>query len=371
MTEKTSPYIFPFRPFRHLDLIEPTSKITSTENWEADRFEPLLERFAPGIELPSGGSLAERVLAIFTSDEVLFGENSFIESKRDYWLAKIESLIAEGRAIEFTILGYPFKMPVPLKTNRRCADFGEAVSLRRLAAIVRAIQGHYAPGAKVHVFTEGPFGAFNGVDRSWSDQYFTSLESLVDSFGVGDCVELHDLNVIADERPDFVRLWAEITEEIRARRDNCDPATLKALNDALPVRFHNLANPRASEDELRRAFIGDESASELRDAIRERAEEGVMSYRAFLEARDRISLLESCVPDALAMTVSPRPGRLGVRPLPAPAEILPYHGVPVLTADAQGMRIEYLWDLMRSARLLTAVNLIGDSDPRPFMYIEV
>ena len=371
MAENTSPYIFPFRPFRHLEIAEPNSEIVAKEIWDIARFEPLLGRFAPAIRTEADGTPAERILAIFTSDDVLFGEKAFIESWRDHWIAKIEALIAAELPIDFTILGYPFKMPVPLKTNRQCADFGEAVSLTRLAAIARAIATIHAPGARVHVFTEGPFGAFNGVDRAWSDRYFASLEKMVAAFGLADAIVLHDLNVVVDETPEFKDVWSEVEGEIERRRDAGDPATLKALGDALPVRFHNLSNFGVSEDLLRRAYLDDGSADALRQSIKARAKSGVVSYRAFLEARDRIALLERYAPGALAMTVSPRPGRLGVRPLPAPSEILPYHGVSVLTPDCSQMRIEYLWDLMGSKTKLTAVHWSGDSDDNPFMYIEV
>ncbi len=373
MTENTSPYIFPFHPFKHLEIAEPNSEIVATEIWDIDRFEPLLDRFAPTVRPEADGTPAERILAIFTSDEILFGEKAFIESWRDHWIAKIEALIAARRPVDFTILGYPFKMPVPLKTNRRCADFGEAVSLARLAAIARAVSGIHAPGARVHVFTEGAFGAFNDVDRAWSDRYFASLETMVAAFGLEDAIVLHDLNVVVDETPEFKSVWSEIEGEIEKRRDAGDPATLKALGDALPVRFHNLSNFGVGEDLLRRAYLDDGSADAdaLRRNIMARAKTGVVSYRAFLEARDRIGLLERYAPGALAMTVSPRAGRLGVRPLPAPSEILPYHGVPVLTPDRSQMRIEYLWDLMGSKASLTAVHWSGDSDNNPFMYIEV
>lgn len=182
--------------------------------------------------------------------------------------------------------------------------------------------------------------------------------------------QIHDLSRAVDENPDFRRGWAKVTDEIRSRRDSGDEATLKAISDALPVRFHNLANPNVSEDELRRAYLDDGTAGALRRDIQQRAEEGVLPYRAFLEARDRIGLLERYAPDVLEMTVSPRAGRLGVRPLPAPSQILPYHGVPVISADKSRMRVEYLWDLMRSGKEITPVAIAVGPEDKLFLYIE-
>ena len=262
-------------------------------------------------------------------------------------------------------------MPVPLKTDRTCADFGELVSLCRLSRIAEAVSKIYSPGAMVHVFTEGPFGAFNGVDRSVADAYVASLNHLIEVFELDQGVTIHDLNTAVDDTPQFDAVWQEVTEELRAKRDAGDPVVLQALNDALPVRFHNLANPGVSSDELRRAYLDDGSAEDLRRSIHDRAAEGVLFYRGFLDARDRIKLLEKYVPDGLAMTVSPRAGRLGVRPLPAPANILPYHGVPVLSAQKSQLRIEYLWDVKCSGKCFEKVNFDRDLEDKPFLYIEV
>lgn len=369
MSEKTSPYIFPFRPFAHLDVSEQTSRFSEPSTLPTDGFGEWLTRFAPAVEADTSGSVEEAIFSVFANPNVVFGDPAFVTDLKDQWIERIARLTAANRPIEMTILGFPYKMPVPLKTNRKLADFGEVVSLARLNQIGKAISKVYAPGARAHVFTEGPFGAFNGVSREESDAYFASLEAVLKRFDLSDHVALHDLNVVIEANPDFMPAWEETKAEIAARRDAGDQKTLDAIRDALPVRFHNLANPGVSDDELALAYRRDPSAADLIESIQKRAESGVITYRAFLEARDKISMLERVVPDALAMTVSPRPGRLGVRPLPLPAQILPYHGVSVIAADGASMDIVYLWDLRRNGGAYKPLHLEGDTDPAPFAYI--
>ncbi|VTZ65823.1 L-tyrosine/L-tryptophan isonitrile synthase family protein [Sinorhizobium medicae] len=370
MTTKTSPYIYPFTPFKYLDVTEQNTAMVDGDRLDIAALSAMAEPIAPALSLPPAETLAQRILALFTTPDILFGEASFVTSRSDEWLSRISYLIEQERPIEFTILGFPFKMPVPLKTNRKTADFGELVSLKRLNEIGRAVAQAYEPGARVHVFTEGPFHVLNGIERSWADGYFASLQAMIEQFGIDSNLVLHDLNRVADDTPEFRQVWNSATEDIRARRDAADPATLDAIKDALPVRFHNIYNPGASIDDLRRAYLNDGTREELRAAITARAEEGVLGYRAFLEARDRISLLDKYAPDAIGMTVSPRPGRLGVRPLPEPADKLPYHGVPVLSHDRNTLRIDYLWDLQHGGGTYRKVSLVGDTDPAPFVYIE-
>jgi len=370
MNEKTSPYIFPFRPFLHLDIAEETSQFTPPRTLSVGDHAEWLARFAPEIRPDPTGSVEESIFSVFSDAAVVFGDPAFVTGLKDHWLGRIAGFTAKNLPLEMTILGFPYKMPVPLKTNRTLADFGEVVSLARLNQIGRAIGSVYPPGARSHVFTEGPFGAFNGVSRQTSDAYFASLETLLERFGVGRHVVLHDLNRVIDANPDFSGAWEEAKQDIERRRERGDAKTLDAIRDALPVRFHNLANPGVEDHELARAYRRDPAVQPLIDSIQKRAESGVVTYRAFLEARDRIGLLERIVPGALAMTVSPRPGRLGVRPLPPPAQILPYHGVTVIAADGASMDISYLWDLRRSGKTYTPLHLDGDTDPAPFAYIE-
>ncbi len=370
MSEKTSPYIFPFRPFMHLDRAEESSRFSQPEEMAELDFSSWLDRFAPSVTPDAGGTVEETIFSVFANPAVIFGDPRFVTDLKEYWVGRISEATAAGRPIEMTILGFPYKMPVPLKTNRRLADFGEVVALARLNQIGKAIGKVYAPGARVHVFTEGPFAAFNGMDREAPDAYFASLEDISRRFGLDEHVRLHDLNRVIEANPDFVSVWKETEKEIKARRDAGDQKTLDAIRDALPVRFHNLANPGVSDSALASAYRRDPQAKDLIESIQKRAENGVVTYRAFLEARDKIGMLDRVVPGALAMTVSPRPGRLGVRPLPPPAQILPYHGVPVISADRQSMDIVYLWDLRRDGRTYRPIHLRGDADPAPFAYIE-
>ncbi|CAN7598184.1 L-tyrosine/L-tryptophan isonitrile synthase family protein [Devosia sp. LjRoot3] len=370
MNEKTSPYIYPFRPFLHLDIAEENARFSEPQTLPVEGYSGWLERFAPEIAVTPAATIEETIFSIFADDAVRFGERTFVTDLQAHWIERIARFTTQGRMLEMTILGFPYKMPVPLKTNRKLADFGEVVSLARLNQIGCAIARVYAPGAKSHVFTEGPFGAFNGVSRADSDAYFASLENLLVRFGLNQHVALHDLNAVVDANPDFAGVWAETAKDIERRRDAGDQKVLDAIRDALPVRFHNLANPGVADLDLARAYRRDPAAQELINSIQRRAESGVVTYRAFLEARDRVQLLERVAPEALAMTVSPRPGRLGVRSLPPPAQILPYHGVTVIARDGQGMDISYLWDLRRSSKSYTPLSLDGDTDPAPFAYIE-
>jgi hypothetical protein len=359
MAQATSPYVFPFRPFRSLDKTAPVAEFAPAQTVDRSFFEPMLDVLAPALAVPDGGTLEDRLLAFFAQPSVVFGDPDWILSLADQWKAGFRHFIERNESMLFTILGFPFKAPVRLKTPRMLPDFGEAVMLKRLNEIGRAIAAVYAPGVRIHVFAEGAFARLNDIPQADADRYFAALEKMSQDFGFSEHVVLHDLQRTVEELDGFEKVWTEVSDEIRQRRDRGDEKTVIALRDALPVTFHLMRNEGADDDTLRRAYLNDSSA-----------EESVVGYRGFLEARDRVSMLERYAPRGVALTVSPRPGRIGVRPLPAPSDVLPYHGVPVWSPKNQALRIEYYWDLVHEAGKFEPVKLQGDPDPAAFLYIE-
>jgi hypothetical protein len=370
MAQATSPYVFPFRPFRSLDKTAPLAEFAPARTVDRSFFEPMLEVLAPALTVPAGDTLEDRLLAFFAQPSVVFGDPDWILSLADQWKAGFRHFIERKEPMLFTILGFPFKAPVPLKTPRMLPDFGEVVMLKRLNEIGRAIAAVYPLGVKIHVFAEGAFARLNDIPQADADRYFDALEKMSRDFGFSEHVVLHDLQKAVEELNGFEKVWAEVSDEIRQRRDRGDEKTVVALRDALPVTFHLMRNEGVDDDTLRRAYLNDGSAKTVRADIQRRAEESVVGYRGFLEARDRVSMLERYAPRGVALTVSPRPGRIGVRPLPAPSDVLPYHGVPVWTPKSQALRIEYYWDLVHEAGSFEPIKLQGDADPTPFLYIE-
>lgn len=369
MAAKSSAYVFPFRPFRNLSQSEPTIRLNERKSVQSSFFQPMLDIISPQVALPEGERLEDRIVALFASDKVRFGSREWITDLAQHWAEQARYFIERDEPILFTILGFPFKAPVILKTDRILADFGELAMLKNLHEIGEAISREYAPGAKIHVFAEGAFAPINGMPQADSDAYFASLVAMTKAWGYDTYIELHETNAIAEQTAGFKEVWADAAKDLSDRQAAGDEKTVTALKDSFPVTFHLNANPGVSEDELRNAYRDDPSARELRQSLTNRSLEGVVNYRAFLEARDRVQLLELFAPKALAMTVSPRPGRLGVRPLPEPADVLPYHGLPIWDDEANALLIDYRWDFFCEDVQATPVYWENDLEDKPFLYL--
>src|SRR5207244_2692771 len=107
-----------------------------------------------------------------------------------------------GDPIRFVVIGFPFKMPNPLKTNRRCPDLGEAVFLGQMHRMTQAITGWYAPGARWTVLTEGTaFRHLLDIDETEVTAYRAGVEQLATGLGT-DWIEFLDLKSVVESFPE-------------------------------------------------------------------------------------------------------------------------------------------------------------------------
>jgi len=365
----TSAYVFPFRPFRNLERHEIRAQFTQ-RHVNFSLALDLVEKLVPPLPKIEGENWETCLINLFTHEKVLFGKAEWIKDLADYWCEKARLFVQANKPIEFTILGFPHKAPVALKTKRILPDFGELIMLKKLHELARAISTFHAAGAKIHIFAEGAFARTSQMPQQDADAYFAALEAMNKQAGYDKTLILYDTSRIADETSGFLAAWDEATAQIKARAEAGDEKTLAALRDSRPVTFHLNATHDLDEDTVRRVYLNEPQFADLRQDLERRTDEGVVRYRAFLEARDNVQLLENFAPGALGLTVSPRPGRLGVRPLPPPADILPYHGVPCLNEAKTQLTIEYRWDLLSEEASYVSIHIEGDPDSAPYLLIK-
>lgn len=367
MSTGTSPYVFPFRPFRNLSESVERARFHESERRDYTELRTLAESFTQPLALPAAGTLPQRLLSLFEGELLCLGKPEWIALQAATWLPAFSRFIDQEQPILFSLFGFPFKAPVPLKTKRRLPDFGELVMLCSLEKIVRAIGREYEPGARVHVFAEGALSRSIDFSGDQVGEYYSALENMSHSAGCSAAITLHDSSNFPHVVKGFDAAWERRIADIEKRQENGDAATIAALNAAYPVIFHLIATDGCDVDTLRQAYQGEPAAATLRASLDQRARKGSVVYRAFLEARDDLKVLEKFCPNALPLTVSPRPGRLGVSLLPRSVDVLPYHGVSVVDRRTGHMTVEYWWDIVTSDRVYTPVTLRSDPDTAPFL----
>jgi len=318
---------------------------------------------------PSTGPVEEQLLAIFEDAEVLFGDPTFIPDHRAEWIERFSRFTTRELPIEFVTMAFPYKAPNPLKTNREAPDLGEALMLRRFQAVLDAVAAVYAPGGRLTILEEGILGRCQGVDPRRVAAYRAGIGPIVELSGVGgDRVAFHSLDDMVVRIPNFEARWIHEQERMRELWDNGDPDVRAA--HAITTAAQRTSVPTLDYDPamLARAYDPTQATSELRyvrDYLDKVSHRQFFAYRSLLALRDA-GYLHEIAPDAVKLTVSPKPENLSVVPVNRISTVLPYHGVPVLRGDGQ-WDVRYLGSLGELGPI-EALHLAGDADAAPIGY---
>ena len=319
------------------------------------------------------GDVASDVLSIFSDPEILFGNPSFIRTNREAWLEKIRWFTDAGRPIDFVTMAFAYKMSNPLKTDRLAPDAGEALMLRRLQSVLDGVERVYAPGARLTILEEGILGRCLGADPARIAAYRVGIEPIVEVSGIDrERIGFHSLDDMVAEIPNFEARWIFEQERLRELFDSGDPATVEAHRQVTSGSRTSVPTGDFDPEVLVAAYDpaqNDPALRYVREYLDKVAHRQFFAYRALLSLRDTTGYLARLRPNALKLTVSPKPENLAVVPINTATRILPYHGVPVLRADGT-WTIGYLSELGEDYAGLTALRLVGDYDEAPFAYRE-
>lgn len=372
---QSNPYIYPSVPFFDLSKKIFTDTLWQSNATTIDNVKKLLSSqilIRPTIQ---GTTPEEKILSIFLSDEVRFGPSEYVEDEKNEWLKRLNTFVTQRRPISLTILGFPFKIPVPLKTNRTLPDLGEIMALQKLYQIASLVREVYSLGAQITIFTERCFASIDGVSTEEALRYAAFLQKMSSHLEWDQSLYFYDLQNIEAIIPDFNQRYSEKIQEYQSFYNRKDPSFLEKFNGTF-TSMYRIVTTRGVPLEILMDVYNDSlndtelslEAREVREDVRRRATKGVFKYLAYLRVRDDVGFLQRVRPGSLPLTVSPKKGRLGIVPINTFCTRLPYHGVPLLTTTTQRLSIEYLIDMQRDSTQYRSVYLDCDEESLPFYY---
>lgn len=372
---QSNPYVYPYTPFQDLSNKNFTSIFKEKKTISLSDVQAILQRLPVPPPHISGENIAEKILSLFLDENYLFGPASYIEQCHKDWLTKMNYFIHENKPLQFTLLGFPFKMHVPLKTNRILPDMGETLSIHRLYVLTQLIADIYVPGCVITIFTEGAFGDAVGVPGDECDHYRDYLQKLITILGYDKTLKIIDLREMEKTVPDFDDRYKKRTEYFRDLYEKKDSEYMKKFEGTASAIKRIVATTMYDEQLLMDVYnddLRDEDASQAvvtaRKDIEKRMREAIFQYHGYLQVRDDINYLSHAIPHGLSLSVSPKPERLGIIPIHKDCIRLPYHSVPVYYRSQNQFFLEYLIDIKRSGHEYTPVYFEQDGEDKPFYY---
>jgi len=372
---KSNAYVYPSEAYKDLSNKKLTDFPVGVKTVSLDTIKKLTyEIGVPAISV-KGNTVAEKILSIFLDSQIRFGQRDFITDHRSYWLEKINHHVIQNKPIEATLLGFPFKMRVSLKTQRTLPDMGEVLVLQRLRNLTELVKRVYEPGLHITIFTEGGLGTLAGIPTSVTERYHNRLGGLVKELGYSECIFIKKLGDM-EKLPEFSKIYRNFCIYNKKLLQTRQPQFMAKYQAVLGPILRLLPVTQTPTEVLMDVYNPDLLDSQcslrvlrIRQKLRKQADQVIVRYFSYLETRDKLDFLNKKVPGQCALTVSPKPMRLGILPISKTITILPYHGVAVYDEHKHAWDIRYLVDIQRDQnRRYIAVCLEGDADPEPFFY---
>lgn len=376
---KSNPYVYPYVPFKKLEQaflrIENDNFIKNGKIINLRDIAGILNKIKMPTIKVKGKTVEEKIFSHFLDDNVLFGPREYIEDNRAFWLEKINYFVSRNKKIRFTLLGFPFKMPVPFKTNRTLPDMGEVLILLQLNHLAEQMKKVYLPGVEIVVFTEGGLGKFVGVSDQEGEAYKDFLIFLNKKLGFYKNIKIMDLADMEKEA-EFENKFQINLKKMKTDLTKKEAGFMEKFEGAKPSLLRIINTRKYSERDLAQVYdekISDDKVSpailKIRQMIRKKVEQSLTGYFAYLKTRDDLNYLEKKVPHFLALSVSPKPKRLGIIPVNTWSDKLPYHSVPLYILKNKHFMMEYLVDLKYGNYICEACYLQEDKEKKPFYYI--
>jgi pyoverdine/dityrosine biosynthesis protein Dit1 len=377
MKIKANPYVYSFSPFENLNNKTIKWKIKGKKIIDFNQLTKIINQETLSIET-LGNSFEEKIFNLFLNDKICFGPKKYLYELKDFWIDRISHFTKAKKPIKLSILGFPFKIPVLLKTNRIYPDLGELLSLKRLVNICQLIKKIYPTGAKVYVVTEEVFGMFNNMNQDEIFGYQQFLKELVIKMGWNQFLELISLSEMEKLSKSFNNQFQEKINHLERLYINSDSELMKKYRGAYPSLYHifNTKRFELNESELidlynkNKKLTKNKKILKLRQLLKYHTHFMAIQYFAYLQLRDELGFFDKVLPNVLMLSVSPKKYRLGIFPINERITKLPYHGVVVYDKKENIFNIEYLIDLKRRPWEITEVFLKGDKEEKPFFYIK-
>lgn len=369
-------FVYPSQEYKNLYRKKVYDNFLVKKSITEKELKAMVKQIAHPYVRVRGGTVEEKIFSIFNDSNIRFGPSSFLTNSKNEWLEKITFFTTRDKPLQLTLLGFPFKMLVPLKTNRTLPDMGEVLVLTRLNTICALIKKEYEPGAVITLFTEGGLGKAASVPEKKWKAYDKRLRELVRVLGFDRNIKIRKLSDM-EKIKGFSSIYKKTFKEFHRKLLEQSKDFMEKYDSVYLPIFRLINSNKYSIDTLMDVYNSQLKDTDLipvaakaRKELQNRTRKAIVSYFSYLVTRDLLHFLEKTVPHHLALSVSPKPGRFGILPIDTKNTILPYHGVPVQTKN--GWRLEYLIDIMRDRRNnYIPVILRGDKDVTPFYYKKI
>ncbi len=298
----------------------------------------------------------------FQDKNIVIGSQKFVNQE----LERVAAL--DQKNMKGFLLGFPFKCPVPIKTNyHQAPDLGELMFLYRLGNLAKSISINTSRTLKILILEEtDSLSPVFKITNSECIKVQQRLSNFIKLLDLTDYLEIKPLyKALGYSKSDYHLTLKKVTNEIAANPS----AYHDLLVQILPTIALSMNVNHLSLDECR-SYVKKSFQRNITSKENPELFECAFGYIAFSEIQKR-SNFRANLSEYLQMTLCPKKGRVGVRPTLSLVKILPHHGVPVVFLNKKKISFDIMYyiDLVELIPKHT-INEIQDRKGN-FLYYEV
>ena len=262
------------------------------------------------------------------------------------------------------IITFPFKCPVPIKTNyHKLPDFGEMMFLHRLGKISREVS--YIIGAKfeIHIFEEtNALSPVFGVSNKECRDFRYRLNDFIEALHLNNFIKIKSLQKAVTIPLEAYR--KKLFAESKVVEQNLKDYS-RDIDRMLPTLALSLNTNNMTLNESRK-FVSDLFLSNKFG--KSKLTKLAIRYLAFLNLHRGAKVRANRF---MQLTVTPNRKRIGVRPTLKHVYLLPHHGVPIVYKSGNNARfeIQYYLDFLFENKN-TPVTEVRDEEDN-FLFYEI
>ncbi len=305
----------------------------------------------------------ENLQQFFSNKMVSIGPASFITQELDRILT-----INKTKQLKGFLLGFPFKCPVPIKTNYHMyPDLGELMFLYRLGQIAKTVSSSTEYKLKILILEETD-SLSEVFDISAEDCQIVQqrLKTAVKLLGLKGYVQIKPLyKSLGFNLKEYQENFHKILKEIKS-----DPHQFQSLLDQVLPTIAMSVNKNQLSLEQSADFIKRSFQNKISERDHPELFECAYRYIAFSQIQKRSNFRQK-YSNYLQMTLCPKPCRVAVRPTLSKVKILPHHGVPVVIEKSKSkqFQIMYFGDFMQKYQNSPIIE-VTDKEDR-FLFYQV
>ncbi|MBP6882284.1 MAG: L-tyrosine/L-tryptophan isonitrile synthase family protein [Candidatus Levybacteria bacterium] len=303
------------------------------------------------------------LVSFLQEDEISIGNKDAVGKEVSKYLKE-----TPGHTISAFLLCLPFKCPVPLKTGfETLPNLGEILFLFRLSKVTKLVSMHTPLTLHITLLEEtDALRSVFKVTKNHSDEFKSSLHRILEKIDGNEGVKIRSLaEIVSGTKDNYLKDLGLQIEQMKENIEQFRPS----LQAVIPTIALSLQLDKFRLEDQRDFLLELFSKETISEDDYPTLFSTAVGYLSYLEVVNK-GIEDSVLKSQLKLSLHGSQKKFGIRATPSTSNILPHHGVPIVSIKngQKSFEIKYFVDFLKESTVKDPTK-ICDPDGN-FLYFE-